>query len=90
MHRVHVYIKGRVQGVGFRYTTRQEALSRGLTGWARNLPDGRVEALFEGDRDDLETMVAWCRTSPGVARVDSVETAWEKAAPTHDSFSIAF
>ena len=90
MHRVHVYIKGRVQGVGFRHTTWRQALSLGLTGWARNLPDGRVEALFEGDRNDLETMVAWCRTGSGPGRVDSVETKWEEATTTHDSFSITY
>ena len=90
MQRVHVYIEGRVQGVGFRHATWREALSLGLTGWARNLPDGRVEALFEGNRDDLETMVAWCRIGPGLARVDSVETVWEKATPTQNSFSITF
>lgn len=91
MYRVHVHIKGRVQGVGFRYATWRKAVSLGLTGWARNLQDGRVEALFEGDRDGLETMVAWCRTGPGApAQVDSVDTACEKATPMHESFSIAF
>lgn len=91
MYRVHVHIKGRVQGVGFRYATRRKALSLGLTGWARNLPDGRVEALFEGDRGDLETVVAWCQTGPGPpAHVDSIETLWDMDAPLHDSFNIGF
>lgn len=89
MYRVHVHIEGRVQGVGFRYATWRKALSLGLTGRTRNLPDGRVEALFEGNRDDLETMVAWCQIGPGPpAQVDSLETVWEKGASTHDTFSI--
>ena len=49
--RLHVFIEGRVQGVFFRAHTRDEAISRGLAGWVRNLPDGRVEALFEGERE---------------------------------------
>ena len=64
--RVHVVIEGRVQGVFFRASTRDEARARGLTGWARNLPDGRVEALFEGDKRVVENMLAWCRKGPPV------------------------
>ena len=75
--RVHVVIEGRVQGVFFRASTRDEARARGLKGWVRNLPDGRVEALFEGDRQIVESMVAWCRKGPPYADVDNVEINWE-------------
>jgi acylphosphatase len=77
MARLHVLIEGRVQGVFFRASTRDEARARGLTGWVRNLPDGRVEALFEGDRRLLENMLAWCRQGPRYSYVDQVEVDWQ-------------
>jgi acylphosphatase len=75
--RVHVLIAGRVQGVFFRAATKDEARARGLKGWVRNLPDGRVEALFEGDQQVLEGMLAWCRQGPPYAYVDRVEADWQ-------------
>lgn len=73
MPRVHVFISGRVQGVFFRDYTRREAEKLGLRGWVRNLPDGRVEAVFDGPEDSLEKMIAWCRQGSPRARVDNVE-----------------
>jgi acylphosphatase len=75
--RVHVVIEGRVQGVFFRASTRDEARARGLNGWARNLPDGRVEAVFEGDKRVVENMLAWCHKGPPHAYVDRVEVEWQ-------------
>jgi acylphosphatase len=75
--RAHVFITGRVQGVGFRIYTVEEASVRGVAGWVRNTPDGRVEAVFEGDRDAVEAMIEWCRKGPRPARVSSVDVAWE-------------
>jgi len=75
--RLHVVIEGRVQGVFFRAATRDEARARGLAGWVRNLPDGRVEALFEGDKRVLEGMLAWCHIGPPYAYVDRVEIDWQ-------------
>lgn len=75
--RVRVLIEGRVQGVYFRAHTRDEALARGLKGWVRNLPDGRVEALFEGDKHLLDSMLSWCRMGPRYAYVDQVEEDWQ-------------
>jgi len=75
--RVHVLIEGRVQGVFFRAATRDEARARGLQGWVRNLADGRVEALFEGDKPVVENMLAWCRKGPPYAYVDRVEEDWQ-------------
>ncbi len=68
--RVRVFVGGRVQGVGFRLSTAREAMRLGIQGWARNLPDGRVEAVFEGPRDSVEQMLAWTRLGPAAARVD--------------------
>ncbi len=75
--RVHVLIEGRVQGVFFRAHTRDQARARGLKGWVRNLPDGRVEALFEGDQTALHGMLAWCRKGPPYSYVDTVEVNWQ-------------
>jgi acylphosphatase len=58
--RVHVFITGKVQGVGYRMSTWQAANDLGLSGWVRNLPDGQVEAVFEGSRDMVEEMINWC------------------------------
>ena len=75
--RVHVLIEGRVQGVYFRAATRDEARARGLAGWVRNRADGRVEALFEGDKAVVENMLAWCHKGPPYAYVDHVEIDWQ-------------
>jgi acylphosphatase len=68
-----VVVRGRVQGVFFRDSTREAAGSRGLTGWVRNNPDGSVETLFEGDAEAVESMVRWCREGPRRADVEDVE-----------------
>ena len=69
--RAQVLVAGRVQGVWFRETTRERACALGLTGWVRNLRDGRVEALFEGDRDRVEQALAFVRRGPPLARVST-------------------
>lgn len=68
-----IVIRGRVQGVGFRYWTMREAIRLGVAGWVRNRRDGSVEALFAGPADAVADMVARCRNGPGAARVDAVE-----------------
>ncbi len=88
--RAHLFISGRVQGVNFRYYTVQEARSRGLAGWVRNLPDGRVEAVIEGAEASVEAMVEWCRKGPPAARVDHVEVNWEQPSGDADSFVLRF
>ncbi|MDP6977407.1 MAG: acylphosphatase [Myxococcota bacterium] len=70
--RAHGYVEGRVQGVWFRESTRRRASELGLSGWVRNLSDGRVEATFEGARSDVEQAVAFVREGPPHARVDAV------------------
>jgi len=80
MTRAHVHVRGRVQGVFFRMETRDRARSLGLDGWVRNCPDGAVEAVFEGDRARVESMVGWCGRGPAGARVDDVDVKWEEPA----------
>lgn len=70
--RAHVLVSGEVQGVYYRATTREEARDRGVDGWVRNLPDGRVEAVFEGPRSAVESMVDWCHEGSPAARVEDV------------------
>jgi acylphosphatase len=77
--RLHVRVEGRVQGVMFRESTRRQASSLGLSGWVRNLPDGRVEAWFEGPREACERVLAFVHTGPPAASVVRVDVAWEPA-----------
>jgi acylphosphatase len=72
--RVRVIVSGSVQGVFFRTTCAAEARRRGVAGSVRNLPDARVEAVFEGPSGQVDEMVEWCRRGPDLARVDDVET----------------
>ncbi|MCD6461772.1 MAG: acylphosphatase [Thermoplasmata archaeon] len=70
--RIHVWFSGRVQGVWFRKHTCDKARSLGVSGWVRNLPDGRVEAVFEGPRDLVEEVLEYCRSGQPYARVEGV------------------
>jgi acylphosphatase len=72
--RVRALISGKVQGVWFRAWTQQEAEKRGLSGWVRNLTDGRVEAVFAGPQAQVEDMLSACRDGPPLAQVEAVET----------------
>ncbi len=71
--RVHVFVSGKVQGVFFRSGTKDKAEELGLAGWVRNLSDGRVEAVFEGEEGKVEKMLEWCWKGPEYARVATVE-----------------
>lgn len=88
--RFHVRISGRVQGVFFRASTWKTARSLGLTGWVRNLPDGRVEAVFEGEKDAAEKMLAWCRTGTPPARVERLEFDVEKPTGEFKAFEVLY
>jgi acylphosphatase len=71
--RRRVLVRGLVQGVGFRYAAAQAARTRGVAGWVRNCPDGRVEAAFEGERGAVDAMVAWCGRGPRGADVVGID-----------------
>ncbi|GMW01150.1 MAG: hypothetical protein AMXMBFR84_22870 [Candidatus Hydrogenedentota bacterium] len=86
--RVHVIVRGRVQGVGFRLSAYQEAVRLGLTGWVRNRADGCVEAEIEGDSGAVENMLAWCSHGPPHADVESIEVDPMSGPPEYVDFSI--
>jgi acylphosphatase len=87
-NQAHVFITGRVQGVSFRYYTYHEALKLGLQGWVRNLQDGRVEAVFEGQKPAVEKILEWCKKGPVAARVDDVAVEWGEPAGQSEGFGV--
>lgn len=87
MVRAHVFVSGKVQGVFYRDTTKKEADRRGVRGWVRNLKDGRVEAVFEGDAKAVEDMVAWCRVGSPLSRPTFVDRR-DEAEEGLDGFHI--
>lgn len=90
MKRMHVYVGGLVQGVFFRAATRQAAVELNITGWVRNMGDGRVEAVFEGKDADVEKMIAWCKIGPPAAIVEKVTTMEENYTGDFNNFSIRY
>jgi acylphosphatase len=77
-----------VQGVFFRDSTRLQAQAAGVTGWVRNLDDGRVEAVFEGSRDAVQRVVQWCHSGPRHAHVEKVEVDWEQPTGQEPGFRV--
>lgn len=86
--KVHLRIEGRVQGVFFRASTMDKARELGLTGWVRNNPDGSVEVVAEGLREDVEKLVAWSLKGPRHAVVNNVEVDWEPYLDEYTDFTI--
>lgn len=87
---LHAIVSGRVQGVAFRYFVEQRAVELGLTGWVRNLYDGRVEVLAEGERPTLERLLDELRLGPRMARVDDVDIEWRPYSGEFPDFRISF
>ena len=88
--RAHLFVSGRVQSVLFRSETKQEAESRGVKGWVRNLSDGRVEAVFEGEEEDVKALIEFCRRGPLGAIVADVNLTWENHTGKFDDFRIKY
>jgi len=88
--RAHVFMSGRVQGVFFRSETRYEASRKNVSGWVRNTSDGRVEAVFEGEKDDVEELIEFCRRGPPGARVTKVDVLWEDYTGEFRGFRIHY
>lgn len=82
--RAHVFVSGRVQGVYYRAITREEATDRGVDGWVTNLDDGRVEAVFEGPSQAVESMIEWCHTGSPQADVSTVDVEYSDPEGAED------
>ncbi len=90
LSRAHLFIDGRVQGVFYRAFTRDIAHSLGLNGWVRNLRDGRVEAVFEGDKKLIEQAIQKCHAGPPGARVSHIDVRWEPYDGAENGFHIRY
>ncbi|RMF91056.1 MAG: acylphosphatase [Methanobacteriota archaeon] len=88
--RAHVYVSGRVQGVFYRAYTRDAARERGLSGWVRNLPDGRVEAVVEGEKEDVERLISLMKIGPPYARVEGIKIDFEEPTGEYRDFQIRY
>ena len=88
--RVHILISGEVQGVFFRSNTRDFANGLGLKGWVRNLTDGRVEVVAEGEKSLLERLIEFCRKGPPGANVENLEIEWEENKDEFEGFDIRY
>lgn len=86
--RAHVWVAGRVQGVWYRSNTRTKAIELGLKGWVKNLWDGRVEAVFEGEAHVIKEMIEWCKRGPPLAKVKQIEVKWEEPTGEFIDFSM--
>lgn len=86
MQQAHVYISGFVQGVGFRAFVRSKARKLGINGWVRNLSDGRVEGVFQGEKDAVEKLIKMCRRGSFFSRTTDIVVDWEDADETHREF----
>lgn len=84
----HVIVRGRVQGVYFRGSLKQQADTRGVSGWVRNRADGSVEALVQGPRDAVSSVVAWMRTGPRGAHVETMDVDWSDAGERLEHFEV--
>jgi acylphosphatase len=85
--RAHVFVSGYVQGVFFRHSMAQRARALGVTGWVRNLADGRVEAVVQGEEKDVRVMIGWCHEGPPHATVQAVDVQWEDPGGEFSGFS---
>jgi acylphosphatase len=88
--RAHVFVSGRVQGVFFRDHTRKWAASLGLTGWVRNVYDGRVELIAEGEKGKVESLIDRLRQGPPISRVENVEVTWEECTGEFSDFRVTY
>ena len=88
--RAHVFVIGTVQGVYFRQNTKQVAARHKVTGWVRNLPDGRVEAVFEGGEMDLNEVIKWCHMGPPNASVENVTVKFEEYTGEFADFDVNY
>ena len=88
--RAHIFVLGKVQGVFFRAETQEKAQKLGLAGWAKNLSDGRLEAVFEGEKAKVEEILKWAKKGPPGAIVRDLELVWEDYRGEFNSFEVRY
>ena len=88
--RIHIFVTGRVQGVFFRQSTRVMAIKNNVKGWVRNLDDGRVEIVAEGEIQDIDNLAHWCKTGPANSRVDEFELSEENVTDEFETFEVRY
>ena len=88
--RTHVFIAGMVQGVFFRSETMYEAKQLGVTGWVRNVPDGKVEAVFEGEQENAKKLIEFCKRGPPGARVTNMDVIWDNYTGEFRNFEVRY
>jgi len=88
--RAHIFVSGRVQGVRFRESTYQKAQKLGVFGWVKNLPDGRVEIVSEGDKEDVQKLIKWAKGGPIFAKVNNIEVLQEECKEEFGNFEIRY
>lgn len=88
MHQAHIIVSGHVQGVFYRATCQEVAVSYGLKGYAKNMPSGDVEVVAQGDKDKIERLINWCKKGPPGAKVMSIKVEWESSSEVFYSFGI--
>lgn len=88
--RAHIFVTGKVQGVYYRQNTMETAKAHGVTGWVRNLPDGRVEAVLEGDESGVKNVIEWCKVGPPKAQVEKVDMKFESYTGKVSEFTVIY
>lgn len=88
MKQVHLYVSGFVQGVGYRVFVRKKAQKLGLTGWVRNLPDRRVEAVVQGDEEIIKKLIKICEHGPFFSEVKNIMIDWEEVGEEFEKFIV--
>ncbi len=93
MYQVEIIITGIVQGVNYRYNTREVARKLGLTGWVKNMPDGSVKIIIQGKKKEIDKFIKWCQRGSELSKVENVDVSWielEKEADLYKSFEIEY
>jgi|TARA_Y100001963_G_C6632502_1_gene376957 acylphosphatase len=87
---IHIFVTGRVQGVFFRQSTKVMAIKNNAKGWVRNLDDGRVEIVAQGETQDIDNLAHWCKTGPANSRVDEFELSEENISDEFETFEVRY
>ena len=88
--RIHIFLTGKVQGVFFRQATKVVAIKNNVTGWVKNLENGEVEILLEGDDKNVNSVIDWCRNGPANSRVDEIKIKQEEFSGQYSNFEVLY